>query len=113
MSTLQNVLSELLTADAEAKKTVEISAKEASDVLQQAQDEFEQKSKTQLEAARKQADELMQSALHNAEAESASIEKSAAAQRETLREEMTRAIPQLVDTLADKIISSYAEKEKH
>lgn len=110
MSTLQNVLSELLTADAEAKKTVEISAQEAANVLQQKQQEFEQRSETQLAATRKQADELMQTALRNAEAESASIEKSAAAERETLREDMSRAIPELVDTLANKIISSYTGK---
>ncbi len=110
MSNLQEVITVLLGAEAEAKRTVEQASKDAESSLRAAQEDFRGKRAAEMETAHKQVNEIMQAAKSDAHAEAAQITETARAERESLMNRFNRSADAVTEAVALEIAEGYKRK---
>ncbi len=110
MSNLQEVITALLGAEAEAKHTVEQASKDAENSLRAAQENFRGKRAAEMELAHKRINEIMQTARSDAQTEAAQITETARAGRENLTNRFNRSADAVTEAVALEIAEGYKRK---
>ena len=110
MSKLQEVITALLGAEAEAKRTVEQASKDAENCLREAQENFRDRRAAEMEFAHKQINDIMQTAKNDVQTETAKLNEAARAERENLTNRFNRSADAITEALALEIAEGYKRK---
>jgi len=110
MSKLEDILSELMEADTEAKNMVEASSAEAEAILQTAKSSFEDSSAKKLNATQAQANSIMESVLGGIDAQVAQMTDEANEQRAKFVSDFEKTMPQVVATIVSEIADGCRRK---